>query len=149
MKLMNRTQQMPSIGNFFDDFFLNDGFNWNSRNYADFGQTLPSVNVKETKQNFDISVAAPGMKKGDFKINLDKNNVLSISSEQKTEKEEKLDNENYYRKEFDYNAFCRSFSLPSDVDAEKIEAQYADGILKIMIPKKITEEIPLKKIEIK
>ncbi len=149
MKLMNRTQQLPSIGNFFDDFFLNDGFNWNSRNYADFGQTLPSVNVKETKQNFDISVAAPGMKKGDFKINLDKNNVLSISSEQKTEKEEKLDNENYYRKEFDYNAFCRSFSLPSDVDAEKIEAQYADGILKIMIPKKITEEIPLKKIEIK
>lgn len=146
---MNRTQQLPSIGNFFDDFFLNDGFNWNSRNYADFGQTLPSVNVKETKQNFDISVAAPGMKKGDFKINLDKNNVLSISSEQKTEKEEKLDNENYYRKEFDYNAFCRSFSLPSDVDAEKIEAQYADGILKIMIPKKITEEIPLKKIEIK
>ena len=105
--------------------------------------------MKETKQNFDISVAAPGMKKGDFKINLDKNNVLSISSEQKTEKEEKLDNENYYRKEFDYNAFCRSFSLPSDVDAEKIEAQYADGILKIMIPKKITEEIPLKKIEIK
>lgn len=147
MKLMNRNPQLPLIGNFFDDFLTNETFNF--KNFAEFGQTLPSVNLKETTKNYDIEVAAPGMKKKDFKINLSSNNVLTISSEQKSEKEEKLDDENYYRKEFNYQSFCRSFTLPSAVDAEKIEAHYTDGILKINIPKNGNEEKTIKKIEIK
>ena len=124
-------------------------FNWNDKNFAEFGNTLPSVNVKENNQNFDIELAVPGMKKDDFKINLDRN-ILNISSEAKTENEQKDENGKYTRREFNYSSFSRSFTLPSQmVDAEKIEANYTDGILKIMIPKKVKEEATVKTIEIK
>lgn len=149
MTLIKRTQQLPVFGNFFDDFFAKDLFNWNDKNFADFGHTLPSVNVKETDTNFDIELAVPGMKKEDFKISLDRN-ILTISSEQKTESEEKNENGKYTRREFNYQSFSRSFTLPSEVvDSENIEANYADGILKIAIPKKVREEIAIKRIEIK
>jgi HSP20 family protein len=108
-----------------------------------------SVNVKENQQNYDIELAVPGMKKEDFKISLDRN-ILTISSEQKAETEENNENGKYTRREFNYSAFSRSFTLPSQVvDAENIAANYADGILKIMIPKKIKEENAVKTIEIK
>lgn len=149
MTLIKRNPNVPAFANFFDDFFAKDAFNWNDKNFADFGNTLPSVNVKETDQNFDIELAVPGMKKEDFKISLDRN-ILTISSEQKSETEEKNQNGKYTRREFNYNAFSRSFTLPSQVvDAENIAASYTDGILKIVIPKKIKEENAVKTIEIK
>lgn len=146
---MNRTSQLPSLGSFFDDFFSDDSFNWNLKNHANFGHTLPSVNLEETEKEYHIEVAAPGMKKEDFSIHLGNNNVLTISSEQKSEHEEKEDDRNYHRKEFSYSSFRRSFSLPTGVDAEKVEALYKDGILKITVPKNGNEQETIKRIEIK
>lgn len=94
---------------------------------------VPAVNIRESEDNFVLDVAAPGMKKEDFKINLD-NNVLTISSEQKNENEEK--NEKYTRKEFFYNAFSRSFTLPKTIDLDKIRADYKDGVLSVSLPKR-------------
>jgi HSP20 family protein len=107
---------------FFKDNFLNDT-DWT---------TSPAVNIAETKDGFRIEVAAPGLNKEDFHINVDKN-VLLISSEKETSSETK--EEKYYRKEFSYNSFKRSFSLPEDVDAEKIKAAHANGVLTVFIPK--------------
>ncbi len=95
--------------------------------------TLPSVNVVETEDGFRIEVAAPGLKKSDFKVNLD-HNQLSISAEAK--KEEEKTTEKYTRQEFKYTSFQRVFSLPNTIDGEKIEAGYEDGILKISLPKR-------------
>ena len=112
--------------------------------------TLPNVSrfaVKETSDDYFIEVAAPGMKKKDFKINYH-NNLLTISSERQDEKEDK--NDNYSRREFSYQSFQRSFTVPQNsVDGEKIEASYADGILNIKLPKR--EELkpkPAKEIKI-
>ena len=66
MTLIKRNPNVPAFANFFDDFLAKDAFNWNDKNFADFGNTLPSVNVKEADQNFDIELAVPGMKKEDF-----------------------------------------------------------------------------------
>lgn len=120
---------------------------WNLTNFSNSNTSLPSVNVKETNDEFIIEVAAPGMKKNDFKINL-RNNILSISSEKKEENEDK--NENYTRKEFSYQSFQRSFTvLENDVESNKITANYSDGILRINLPKR--EEIkpkPAREIKI-
>jgi HSP20 family protein len=103
---------------------------------GDYKGNVPSVNVKETKNDIIIDVAAPGMRKEDFKVTLE-NDFLLISGESKHEKEDKEDN--YSRREFNYESFQRSFSLPEkSVYADKIEAKYSDGILHINIPK--TEE---------
>ena len=121
---------------FFDEFFTKDLFDWNDRNYTKSGNTLPSVNVKESDTDFQIELAAPGMAKEDFKINLERN-VLSIGAEKKQENESVENNGNYTRREFNYQSFSRSFTLPQQVvDTEKIEANYTDGILKITVPKK-------------
>ena len=149
MTLIKRNPNVPAFANFFDDFLAKDMFNWNDKNFAEFGNTLPSVNVKENNQNFDIELAVPGMKKDDFKISLDRN-ILTISSETKTEHEQKDENGKYTRREFNYQSFSRSFTLPKDtVDSENIEANYVDGILKISVPKKVKEEAPVKTIEVK
>ncbi|WP_421921155.1 Hsp20/alpha crystallin family protein [Marinifilum sp.] len=119
---------------FFDNFFSRDWMDWNTTNFSTTNTTLPAVNVKEDKNEFTIEVAAPGMDKKDFNINLD-NNQLTVSSERKSEVENKGDK--YTRKEFSYCSFQRSFQLPSDVvDGDKIKANYSDGILVIHLPKK-------------
>jgi HSP20 family protein len=94
---------------------------------------MPSVNIIETEEGFSLELAAPGLKKEDFKINLD-NNILSISAETQNESEEKT--EKMIRKEFCYNSFRRSFSLPKAIDLEKIKADYKDGILSVGLPKR-------------
>ena len=98
-----------------------------------FADTLPAVNVKEIENGFHIELAAPGLKKEDFKINIHEN-VLIISAEQKQASEQK--EEKYTRKEFSYSSFKRSFTLPKTIDGEKILANYTDGILNIELPKK-------------
>ena len=149
MSTIVRKNQVPVWGTFFDDVLVKDLFNWNDKNFAEFGNTLPSVNVKETDSNYEIDLAAPGMKKDSFKISLDKN-ILTVSSENKSENEEKDENGKYTRREFNYQSFSRSFTLPKDtVDSENIEANYVDGILKISVPKKVKEEAPVKTIEVK
>jgi HSP20 family protein len=99
------------------------------------------VNVKETAESFEVEMAAPGMKKEDFKVELN-NNILSISSEQKQEHEEK-NNERFTRKEFSYQSFHRSFQLSREaVDADNIQAKYENGVLHLTIPKR--EEVKQK-----
>lgn len=134
----------PSI---FDRFFNSDLMDWNLSNFSSTNTSLPAVNVKETDNEFIIDVAAPGMDKKDFKLNFH-NNVLTISSERKNEKEEK--NEKYTRQEFAYQSFQRSFTVSENaVDSDKINAKYNDGILHITLPKR--EEVkpkPLREIKI-
>ncbi len=97
---------------------------------------IPAVNVKENDGAFEIEVAAPGLKKEDFKLSLHENR-LSISTKKEQSSEEKT--EQYTRQEFNYSSFQRTFTLPKSVDGEKIEATYSDGILHVNLPKK--EEI--------
>lgn len=94
--------------------------------------TIPAVNITEDKDNYKLSMAAPGMKKEDFHISMD-GNVLTISSEKENEKEEK--NGRISRQEFNYSSFSRSFNIPDTISKDKIEARYEDGILKLKLPK--------------
>ncbi len=123
--------QLPSL---FDHFFENDLFDWSNRNFSNTNTTLPSVNIKEGNEGFEVEMAAPGLDKKDFKVELN-GDVLTISSEKKTENETK-EGEQFTKKEFSYQSFSRSFTLPNSVDNEKINAKYDNGILRIMIPKK-------------
>src|SRR6476659_237808 len=118
-----------------DDFFNRGMINWGTSNFSNSDTTLPAVNIKETENSYEVEMAAPGMKKEDFKIELD-NNVLTISSE-KSEEWEDNGKDKYSRREFSYQSFQRSFSLPKEVvDEENIEAHYESGVLKLTIPKK-------------
>jgi len=96
---------------------------------------IPAVNIVENKNHFELSLAAPGMKKNDFKIDVE-GNTLTVSAENEENKEET--NEKYTRKEFNYTSFSRSFSLPDGVNKDKIDASYENGLLKLVLPK--TEE---------
>lgn len=120
---------------------------WSNSNFSSTNTSLPAVNVKETNDEFFIEVAAPGMNKNDFKVHFN-NNVLTISSEKKNEKDEKTDN--YTRREFSYKSFQRAFTISENaVNGEKISAKYNNGILVITLPKR--EEIkpqPAREIKI-
>jgi|SRR5882757_953432 len=120
----------PSL---FNDFFNRDVWNWDNSMLT--GTTLPSVNIQENDDNFLVEMAAPGMKKDDFKVELD-GNLLTITSEKNAETSEE-EYSKYSRKEFSYESFTRSFQLPKDVvDEESIKAKYVDGVLHLTIPKK-------------
>ena len=128
----NLTNTFPNL---FDDLFSRDLFDWNNSNFSTTGTTLPAVNVKETAEAFEVEMAAPGMTKNDFKIELDSNR-LTITSEKENKIEEK-EGEKYTKREFSYQSFQRTFQLPKEVvDADKIMAKYEDGVLHLMIPKK-------------
>jgi HSP20 family protein len=104
--------------------------------------------VRESDKDYRIELAAPGMKRDDFNIEL-QNNVLTISTEKKEQKEEKLEGK-FLRKEFSYQAFQRSFALPENCEKDSIKATYTDGILNINLNKKYVEAITTsKKIPVK
>ena len=131
MSLVKFSGHYPS---FFDRFFENDWFDWGNRDFSDTNSTLPAVNIKESAENFEVEVAAPGLEKKDFKIELD-HDVLTISSEKKDEKESE-EGQEFTKREFSYQSFSRSFTLPNTADSEKIEATYENGILRVVIAKK-------------
>ena len=135
MTLVKRTQNWyPTFPSFFDKFFEGNMMDWNNSNYSSTDTTLPAVNVKENDDAFMIEVAAPGMTREDFKVNYD-NGKLTISSERKNEKNN--EGENYTRREFSYQSFQRSFTVPENViNGDKIGASYKDGILNISLPKR-------------
>lgn len=148
MSLIKRTENYPAWSNFFNDFFNRDWMDYVNRNFSDTNTTLPSVNIKEGAENYEVEMAAPGLEKKDFKIELDMG-VLTISSEKKAEKETKK-GQRFTRREFSYQSFSRSFTLPDTVEGEKIEAKYENGLLKVIIPKKeeAKEKLP-RQIEIR
>jgi HSP20 family protein len=131
MSLVRFSHQAPSL---FDRFFEGDMYDWSNRNFSLTNTTLPSVNIKENADEYGVEVAAPGFEKGDFKLEL-KNDLLTISSEKKVENEIK-DGEQFTKREFSYQSFSRSFTLPLTADGERINANYENGILRIHIPKK-------------
>ena len=132
----------PTVPSLFDDLFNRDWLDSSLANWRGNGASLPAVNVMETNDDFKIEVAAPGMKRDDFKVELD-NNVLTISSERQNSSEEKDSNGNYSRREFSYQSFQRSFALPENrVLGDKITARYVDGILHVTVPK--SEEAKVK-----
>jgi HSP20 family protein len=112
------------MGSIFDnDFFSVMSANTNS---------MPAVNIKEDEKSFMLDLAVPGIEKKDLKIDINED-LLTISSETKNDSEENKDG--YKRKEFSYTSFCRSFQIPENVNREKIEANYKDGILSVSLPK--------------
>jgi Molecular chaperone (small heat shock protein) len=118
----------------FDRLFEGDLFDWSNRNFSNTNTTLPSVNIKENADEYKVEVAAPGFDKNDFKLQID-HDLLTISSEKKVENETKED-ERFTKREFSYQSFSRSFTLPQTADGERINASYDNGILNITIPKK-------------
>ena len=145
MSLVRFSNQLPSM---FDRFFEGDLFDWSNRNFSMTNTTLPSVNIKENSDEFKVEVAAPGFEKGDFKLELD-HDLLTISSEKQIENETKED-ERYSKREFSYQSFTRSFTLPHSADSERIDANYDNGILFVSIPKKEeSKPKPSRMIEIK
>lgn len=137
---------LPSLSSWVDNFFEN---NLGTEFMSNFntGITLPAVNIKETNDQFVLELAIPGMKKSDFSIEVD-NKILSISSEVKTENQ--MEESTYTRREFGYSSFKRTFTLPDNVESDRVNAHYRDGILLVMLPKREeAKQKPPKRIEIK
>ena len=126
-----RFNQHPAFSSLFDNFekpFTHD--------FANSSKNIPMVNVKDIDNSFIVELAAPGMEKKDFSIKLE-SNKLTISS---NKKEEKVDeNTNYTIKEYSFNSFSRSFTLPKNTEFEQINADYKNGVLSISIPKREEE----------
>ncbi|WP_370635284.1 Hsp20/alpha crystallin family protein [Pedobacter sp. Leaf170] len=106
---------------------------------------VPAANISESDAAYHIELAAPGLKKEDFTVSVERN-TLKISSEQKSENN--MEGRNYNRKEFGYSSFTRLFTLPESSDVEKIQAVYTDGVLNLNIPKKEEAKAASRHIEI-
>lgn len=126
MLVKRHSNYLPTLVNDFwdEDLFPNFEQEWS---------LTPAVNIIEGNQDFKVEVAAPGLCKEDFKVHIEKN-ILEISAEKKEEKI--TENKKYLRKEFNYNEFKRTFSLPSTVETDKIKATHMNGVLTVEIPKK-------------
>ena len=122
-QLIYNTPFTGLMENFFGDDFL-------LKEYASF---VPSANVSEEADKFNLELSAPGFEKENFKIVLNKG-VLTVSGEHESEKD--TPEKNYSRKEYAYGSFQRSFTLPEEVNEDKIDAKYENGILKVVLPKK-------------
>lgn len=130
---------MPGFNDVFESLF--------SETFSDRMMIrVPAVNISESPKHYDIELAAPGLKKDDFKIRLD-DDVLSISVEQNQENTDK--NKNYSRREYSYSSFVRSFNLPESADDQHIDASYNDGVLMIKIAKKEGAKSVSREIDIK
>ncbi|WP_353183242.1 Hsp20/alpha crystallin family protein [Parapedobacter lycopersici] len=107
---------------------------------------VPAVNIAETADAYAIELAAPGLEKGDFKINVDKD-VLTISAEKKSE--QAADDRKYSKREYSYSSFTRSFTLPDSIDHSKIDATYQDGVLKVLVGKREEAKVASRLIDVK
>lgn len=132
MNTITRNNWFPTMMN---DFFFNDFMPKTQSQYS-----TPKMNITETAGSFEIELAAPGMTKDDFTIHLTDNNTLELKMEKKQSNEEKKDDKSYLRKEFSYQSYAQTFTLPDTVASDAIKATMADGILTITLPKK--EEKP-------
>src|ERR1700754_5133270 len=133
-----------AVSPWFTDVF--DSLINDSRLNDRFINKIPAVNIAETENEFHIELAVPGLKKDDFKISLDKN-VLSVSAEKKTENVD--ESKQYSKREYSYNSFVRSFTLPESADHGKINAEYTDGVLKLSVTKKEEAKFQSREIAVK
>lgn len=105
----------------------------------------PNVNIREREDAFELELAAPGLNKEDFKVDV-QNDHLIIKVERKQEQEKSA--EDYKRREFNYTSFQRSFHLDKTINSEDISASYTDGILSVHLPKREEAKKVLRTIEI-
>jgi len=133
-------KQAPFFPSLINDFINQD---WNLKTPG--STTLPAVNIKDLEAQFEIELAVPGMKKSDFEIEVE-DGLLSISSS--LEEEQVTEKGKFTRREFSYNSFKRTFTIPESVDPSNIEAQYSDGVLQLRLPKR-KEALPQPKKLIK
>ncbi len=136
----NNNALMPGFNDVFDSIF-NDTF-FNDRMVT----RVPAVNISETENNYHVELAAPGLKKEDFKLNLERD-ILTISVE--TTADHQDNQKNYSKREYSYQSFVRSFTLPESADDSNINASYTDGILRIDIAKREEAKTVRRQIEIK
>ena len=140
LPVISRNNWMPEV---FNDFFDTD---FMTRTKA----TAPAINVKETEKDYTVEVAAPGMTKDDFNVNIDKDGNLHIHMEAHTEKKEEDKKSHYLRREFAYSKFEQTLLLPDDVEKEAIAARVNDGVLTVTLPKMAKPECPTaRQIEVK
>lgn len=140
LPVISRNNWMPEV---FNDFFDTD---FMTRTKA----TAPAINVKETEKDYTVEVAAPGMTKDDFNVNIDKDGNLHIHMEAHTEKKEEDKKSHYLRREFAYSKFEQTLLLPDDVEKEAIAARVNDGVLTVTLPKMSKPECPAaRQIELK
>lgn len=145
--LTKRNGDTPALKSIFTDFFASDYPYFDldvlgGRTFKD----VPAANIRDNAKDFQIELAAPGLKKKDFHVKVE-NGMICIEAEKEFSKEEK--HEDLLRKEYNYNSFSRKFRLPDYVKPDEVKAKYTDGILSVTIPKK--EEVirkPVKEIEI-
>lgn len=136
-KIFESDAMFPGFGNAFDNFLKMD---------YNYGESVPSVNVTENEKEYHMEYLVPGCKKDEIKVALEQN-VLTVKAEKKTETTE--EQKRYTRKEFSFSSFKRSFTMPDNIDADKMVARHEHGILNIVIPKKMEEKKnALKEIEI-
>jgi HSP20 family protein len=129
-ELTNGSTWMPTFSSMVENFF---GRDFDSiLDSAWKGTVIPAVNISQTKDAYKLEVAVPGMKREDFKVEVE-NDVMTISAESQEEKEDK--GKKYTRREYSYNAFSRSFVLPEGVKSDDLKATYKDGVLSIALPK--------------
>ena len=123
--------------------------NWMSNLFNDFVEdrymsrmnaTAPAVNIKENRVKYEMEIAAPGLKKEDWNISLDEDGNLHVKMEKKQEHKEEDEKQVYLRREFNYTSYEQTYTLPEDVNKEKIAAKVVDGVLHIELPKKTQEE---------
>lgn len=145
MLLVRRNNDFDWLNNWFDDNFFNTPV------MAQTTTTAPAVNVKEDNKQYVMEVAVPGLKKEQVNMSIDKDGYLTLSIENKNEQKDESKNEHYLRREFSYTSYRQSYALPDNVDADKIEANVADGVLKVVLPKveKKEEKEDVKHIEVK
>lgn len=140
LPVFGRNTWMPDV---FNDFFDND---FMTRANA----TAPAINVKESDTAYTVELAAPGLKKEDFNVNIDRDGNLHIRMESKAEKKDEDKKSHYLRREFAYSKFEQTLLLPDDVDKDKIEAKVGDGVLTVSLPKlEKPAEKTVKQIEVK
>ena len=131
MSLIKSSNGQKGMRTLLSDFFDTEKF------FADRFETtgwVPAVNVSDNEKEYNIEIAAPGMKKENFRVNVE-SGILNISAEQEESAEE--EGKNYTRREFSYNSFSRSFTLPENANVEDIRAKYEDGLLKLSLAKKV------------
>ena len=131
---------LPGFNDVFESIF-NDTF-FNDRMVT----RVPAVNISEGDSNYCVELAAPGLKKEDFKLNLE-HNQLTISVEQSSDHQD--NQKNYSKREYSYSSFVRSFTLPESADYNRIDAGYSDGILRIDIAKREEAKAVRRQIGIK
>jgi HSP20 family protein len=149
MSLIVRNKSLlPTVSDFFDTgrLFRPSIFDFDGDLDFDSSLVVPEANIIENTKDYRVEIAAPGLEKKDFNVTV-QDGMLTISAEKKEEKKE--DTKNYRRREFSYNSFSRSFTLPDNLLADKIDAKYENGVLRLTLPKKeVTVSKPKKEIKV-